>query len=173
MDLKSQPISNSGQTKKKSNRAMQIFKLSLFMLRRRSKKSKASVDMGSDKGLWQRLLASIRPLHIEDNESPPTIVHTSLAPKPKEVYEESPIPLSSSPSSSFSSSTLFSCTSMSSSFCTRQHASEPNLQELDNDSESDNDENTIDGGDEMIDAKADEFIAQFYEQMRRQQNGFA
>ncbi|CAK9310151.1 unnamed protein product [Citrullus colocynthis] len=181
MDSKPQPVkptSNSGNTKKKSGGAVQIFKVVLFMLRRRqSKKPKVSVDMGSEKGLWRRLLGSIRPLHIQGNKSPPTVarVDMSLAPsKPKkEVFEGALMPLPSpspSPSPSLSSSS-FSRTSRSSSFGTSQYASATNLQELDDNIDGNNDKSAMEddnGGDEMIDAKAEEFIAQFYEQMRRQ-----
>lgn len=135
--------------------------------RRQSKKQKASVDMGADhKGLWRRLLGSVRPLHIHGNVSPPTAARdTSLPPlKRKEDFEEAlatPLPShSTSPSSS-----SVSRTSRCSSFGTSQYASATNLEELDDNTDGDDDEN---GGDEMIDAKAEEFIAQFYEQMRRQ-----
>ncbi|XP_038896144.1 uncharacterized protein LOC120084438 [Benincasa hispida] len=183
MDPKSQPIkppSNSDNTKsKKSGGAVQIFKVAFFMLRRRrSKKSKASVDMGSDKGLWRRLLGSMRPLHIQGNASPPTTaqVDMPLAPsESKEVFEEALMPLPSPSPSPSPSSSSFSHTSRSSSFGTSQYASAPNLQELDDNTEGDDDENAIEndnGGDEMIDAKAEEFIAQFYEQMRRQRHNY-
>ena len=47
------------------------------------------------------------------------------------------------------------------------YASAVNLQELNKD--NDEDDEYEDGGDEMIDAKAEEFIAQFYQQMKLQQ----
>lgn len=173
MDPKSQPVkptSDSGKAKKKSGGAVQIFKVALFMLRRRSKKSKAPVDMGSDKGMWRRLLGSMRPLHIQGNESSPTAIEADMTltlSKSKEDFEESSMPLSSSSPSPSLSSSSFSHASRSSSFGTSQYASANNLQELDENSD-DNDN----GGDEMIDAKAEEFIAQFYEQMRRQRRNY-
>ncbi|XP_011659385.1 uncharacterized protein LOC105436176 [Cucumis sativus] len=176
MDTNSQPVkpnSSSGNTKTTSrNGAVKIFKVALFMIRRRhSKKPKASVDMGADKGLWRRLLGSIRPLHIHGNEPPPTAARDmSLPPsKPKEDFEEALMPLPSHSTSPSSSS--LSRTSRSSSFGTSQYASASSLQEFDDNTDGDDDENEIhedNGGDEMIDAKAEEFIAQFYEQMRRQ-----
>lgn len=55
-----------------------------------------------------------------------------------------------------------------------QYASANNLQELYGESSDDEEEDPDQvfdaiGADEMIDAKAENFIAQFYEQMRRQQ----
>ncbi|KAG7025579.1 hypothetical protein SDJN02_12076, partial [Cucurbita argyrosperma subsp. argyrosperma] len=162
-----EPSADSGKAKKKSGGVMKIFKVALFMLRRRSNKSKATVDTGSDKSVWRRLVGSMRPLHVQGNESPPM----SLPPlKSKKNLEELPTTWSLSPSSP-SSSLSFTRTSRSSSFGTSKYASAINLQELDGRNDDDNDKNVIEdnnGGDEMIDAKAEEFIAQFYEQMRLQ-----
>ncbi|XP_022152757.1 uncharacterized protein LOC111020397 [Momordica charantia] len=167
-----EPTSDLSEAKNNTNGAGQIFKVAFFMLRRRqSKKSKVSVDMGPDKGMWRRLLGSMRPLHIHDNEeSAPVATVESVTPstKSKEDFEDalpmalpSPSPLSSS-----------SPTSRSSSFNTSHYVSAANLQDLDDIGNDDNDDQRStrdDGeGDEMIDAKAEEFIAQFYEQMRRQ-----
>lgn len=175
MDLKSQPTltveptSDSDKANKSGGGADHIFKLTFFMLRRRrSKKSKETVDMGSDKGMWRRLLGSMRPLHIQGNESPPPTaakVDKSSSPsKPKEEFEESPMAL---PSVLSSSSSSISHVSRCSSFGTSQYASA--------NSDGDDDDNAIEddgGGDEMIDAKAEEFIAQFYEQIRRQRHNY-
>ncbi|XP_023004875.1 uncharacterized protein LOC111498054 [Cucurbita maxima] len=163
-----EPSTDSGKAKKKSGGVMKIFKVALLMLRRRSNKSKATVDTGSDKSVWRQLVGSMRPLHVQGNESPPTI---SLPPlKPKKNLEELPTTCSLSPSSP-SSLLSFTRTSRSSSFGTSKYASAINLQELEGRNDDDNDKNVIEddnGGDEMIDAKAEEFITQFYEQMRRQ-----
>lgn len=60
------------------------------------------------------------------------------------------------------------CFSSSSGDSMSRYASAQNLQELDREGGGGNDDDCDYGGDEMIDAKAEVFIAQFYEQMRLQ-----
>lgn len=107
---------------------------------------------------WKKLVGSMRPLHLQDNQSPPS--PPALPPPVKTT--SLPVDFSDqlySPSSS-------SVSTMS------QYASANNLQELYNesDSEEEDPDQVFDaiGADEMIDTKAENFIAQFYEQMRRQ-----
>lgn len=128
---------------------MQLLKVALFMIRRRSGKSK-SADVAS-KGLWKSLVGSMRPLHLQTNASPPPSIEGA-----SERYDDVMLP-PASPGSSVSS---FSTDQdgMSS-----RYASAVNLQELDQEYEE-----VLIVDDELIDAKAEEFIAQFYEQMRLQ-----
>ncbi|KAH7516999.1 hypothetical protein FEM48_Zijuj09G0015500 [Ziziphus jujuba var. spinosa] len=158
---------------------MQFLRVALFMIRRRSGQSK-SVDVAS-KGMWRRLVGSMRPLHLQSNASPPP----SIKDEPKttsmsERYDDVMLP-PESPGSSISS--MSSEDGMSS-----RYASAVNLQELDKDSGSrygstvnlkdlakDHCAGILAPGDEilvvddeLIDAKAEEFIAQFYKQMRLQ-----
>ncbi|XP_055811883.1 uncharacterized protein LOC129881799 [Solanum dulcamara] len=161
---------------KKKQGAFSFLKAASLKLRRRSldlkqqKFSPEAVPPDDSKGEnWKKLVGSMRPLHLQDNQSPPS-PHDPLPPPvkstslPVEFSEHFSSPYSPSPSTS-------SVGTMS------QYASANNLQELygennindDNEEEEDPDQvfDAI-GGDDMIDAKAENFIAQFYEQMRLQ-----
>ncbi|XP_022949039.1 GATA zinc finger domain-containing protein 8-like [Cucurbita moschata] len=157
-------------TTKKKNKSLNILRVALMLLRRRSSKpNAASVEVAS-KGMWNRLVASIRPLHVQSNHSPqhpqPIIVPsmpdaTTLRASPSiDCFED------------VKSSSASSVDGMS------RYASAINLQELDQNNDDDDDNNDNDNqaepkidedenADDMIDAKAEMFIAQFYEQMRR------
>lgn len=156
----------------------------MFMLRRGSNKKSKSVHLEvASKGIWKKVVGAMRPLHqIPNQNSPPPSIdlpagtptnpkgidsfhsfHDELAPP---MSPMSPQVHPDTPSSSSSSSV----DSMS------RYASAQNLQELDRSEESngcdiviEDDADYFYGGDALIDAKADEFIAQFYEQMRLQQ----
>lgn len=138
---------------KKRRGGVRLLKVALFMIRRRSEKSK-SVNMAS-RGLWKRLVGSMRPLHLQGNTPPAIELEPNMTPR-TERYEDvqfGPV----SPRGAASSSS--SVDSMS------RYASAVNLQELDpTNGDEDNEEN----GDDMIDAKAEQFIAQFYEQIKLQ-----
>lgn len=115
---------------------------------------------------WKTLVRSIRPLHVPDNKSP-TITPSPTVENLEDLAREG----SSSSFPSPSSCEVSSNCSMS------QYASATNLQDLDVDNnstaadekEEDPDE-VFDAitGDDMIDAKAELFIAQFYQQMKLQ-----
>ncbi|KAK9983841.1 hypothetical protein SO802_033366 [Lithocarpus litseifolius] len=149
---------------KKKRGPMHLVKVALFMIRthKSNKPKPLPMDVAPSKDSWKGLVASMRPLHLQSDQSspPPSIVE---APKPivtspmVEYFEDLHSPTYQSGASSSSSSE----DGMS------RYASAVNLQELNKDNdENDEDE---DGGDEMIDAKAEEFIAQFYQQMKLQQ----
>ncbi|KAF3436516.1 hypothetical protein FNV43_RR23608 [Rhamnella rubrinervis] len=139
---------------KKRRGGVRLLKVALFMIRRRSEKSK-SVDVAS-RGLWKRLVGSMRPLHLQGNPaSPPPVIKNEPNMTPRsELYEDVQLG-PHSPRGAMSSA--------SSEDGMSRYASAVNLQELD----PTNGEDEIDG-DDMIDAKAEEFIAQFYEQMKLQ-----
>lgn len=115
---------------------------------------------------WKTLVGSIRPLHVPDNKSP------TITPSP--TVENLDDLAGEGSSSSFPSP---SCCEVSSNSSMSQYASATNLQDLDVDNnstaadekEEDPDE-VFDAitGDDMIDAKAELFIAQFYQQMKLQ-----
>ncbi|GAB2298385.1 hypothetical protein Dimus_032450 [Dionaea muscipula] len=135
-----------------------LIKAALFILRGKGKKSKSFTASST----FAKLFFSVRPLHLQDNtlQSPPP-------PPPPPALEEVPfIPLHEVGSSSSLSSAASSSGGMS------RYASAQNLQDLDNEEEDEEIENDayFDGieGDEMIDAKAEEFIAHFYQEMRLQ-----
>lgn len=150
--------------KKRSGGAMHILQLAFFMLRRRHRsdgKSKPTSFEGqaqavaSTKGTWKRLVGSIRPLHLQttSNPTPPSSVHRSA---PSERYEDVlPPPMSPARTDDLSSEDGM----------TSRYTSAVNLQELDR-TDEDNDNAAIVNAN--IDAKAEEFIAQFYQQMRLQ-----
>ncbi|KAJ4955433.1 hypothetical protein NE237_012216 [Protea cynaroides] len=156
----------SSITKKRS--IVQLFRAALFMILRGSNKKSKSVHVEvASKGLWRRIVGSMRPLHLHDHKlqaepTPPLSITI-------DILHEPPSPMSpqtiSSPSSSQASNSTDS---------TRLYASAPNLQELGRTAgcnchdDIDEIEEFSDCGDEMIDVKAEEFIARFYEQMRLQ-----
>lgn len=163
---------------KKRRGGVQFLKVALFMIRRRSGKSK-SVDVAS-KGIWRNLVGSMRPLHLQSNASPPPSIEgapnmTSMS----ERYDDVMLP-PASPGSSISS--MSSEDGMSSRYASAvnlqeldkesssRYASAVNLQELDKECDDDlvGGDEVLVVDDELIDAKAEEFIAQFYEQMRLQ-----
>ncbi|XP_022998628.1 uncharacterized protein LOC111493213 [Cucurbita maxima] len=153
-------------TTTKKNKSLNILRVALMLLRRRSSKpNAASVEVAS-KGMWNRLVASIRPLHVQSNHSP-------QHPQPIIVPSFPDATLRTSPSidcfEDVKSSSASSVDGMS------RYASAINLQELDQNNEDDNDNDNEaepkmdedENADDMIDAKAEMFIAQFYEQIRR------
>ncbi|KAK2965232.1 hypothetical protein RJ640_019987 [Escallonia rubra] len=149
----------NGQKKKKRG-AFSLLQAALFMLRQKpgEKSKRVQLEVASN-GNWKKMLGSMRPLHLQDSPSPsppPPSVMVNM-----EQFEDVLPPASPAPSTS-------SAGTMS------QYASANNLQELDKHDESDDEDDETDkefddnAGDEMIDAKAEEFIAHFYEQMRLQ-----
>ncbi|KAK6286059.1 hypothetical protein POUND7_012238 [Theobroma cacao] len=169
--------------KRKRPSAIRLLKVTLYALGLRSSKSKSkSIQVNLlSKFSWKGLVGSMRPMHLQSNQSPPPAIEAEPAMMPeaesiplgKYVGEEISSPLSpmrdSSPSPVFSMSSYGSVSDMS------QYESPlnlPDLQHVIKSCEEITQEPEFwygdDDGDEMIDAKAEEFIAQFYEQMRRQ-----
>ncbi|KAK7379031.1 hypothetical protein VNO80_04483 [Phaseolus coccineus] len=174
-DIKMYPL-ESDQPKplkvKKMSGGMQFLRVALLVMRGRSQKPKAihqvgQIDDGS-KSRWRKILGSMRPLHLQSNQSPrfvsdsDTIFYSPKSPATdcggnvsNFVAEE---PYSPSPPSS-------------------RYASAVGLNELvQSDEENEKQEvimeegeEHVDGdGDEMIDSKAEDFITQFYQEMRLQ-----
>lgn len=173
-------IDNNKNGKQKKRSRFQMLKVALFMLRGQSnKKSKpVHVDVAS-KGLWKKLVGAMRPLHhpgLSNQNSPPPLITGSnddATILPNVENDNSPphdgvfSPPMLSPQV-YHSDTPSSSSSVADSMS--RYASAQDLQELDKNGESNNDDDEyVFGGDEYIDAKAEEFIAQFYEQMRLQQ----
>ncbi|KAL0547528.1 hypothetical protein IC582_017466 [Cucumis melo] len=158
---------------KKKKRSTNILKVALKLLRQRSRKPNvtnvpAAIDVGS-KGMWNRLVGAMRPLHLQSDES------TTIPSLPTSTDPHPPPPLfPSSPSvdnfEDVNSSSSSSVDGMS------RYASVDNLQALDQNDEEEEERNNdkfyanMDGEDEMIDAKAEMFIAQFYEQIKLQRS---
>ncbi|KAK4756515.1 hypothetical protein SAY87_006642 [Trapa incisa] len=155
------PIPSNNGKKKRS--AMGIFRAAMFMWRRRTsrKRSKVAATLQTESpvasgDLLNKVVGYMRPLHATGGESPlhlaadiaavhpplpkaaETLMLTSASPSPSELYDD---------------------VASSSDEGTSQYASALNLQEL---------AMKADSGDDMIDVKAEEFIARFYQQMRIQ-----
>ncbi|KAG8389542.1 hypothetical protein BUALT_Bualt02G0240100 [Buddleja alternifolia] len=146
-----------------------IFKAALFMLRARpaaagEKEKKKSIGKqnsitASNNANWTKLVGSMRPLHMQEvTESPPSSVAPD-SPPPMKHHQQQP----ESPATSSSGGTM------------SQYASASSLRDLYNSSDEEDEEEedpdeVFDAicGDEMIDAKAEEFIAQFYKQIQLQ-----
>ncbi|XVF72704.1 hypothetical protein PTKIN_Ptkin12aG0141700 [Pterospermum kingtungense] len=162
-------------SKKRKRSAMDVLRLALYMLGWKSSKSKSkSIEVNAVSSFsWRGLLCSMRPMHLQSDESPRSHIQTIPAimsePEPIPVgdqQKEEPITPPLSPKEYVSAhSPNFSISSYGSESDLSHYAS-PSNQEIhvsEDDYEYDDD-----GGDEMIDAKAEEFIAYFYEQMRLQ-----
>ena len=153
-----QPILKGGNKTGSKN----IFKVALFMMRGHSRKSTKSILPVDDesKSIWRKLVGSMRPMHLQNNQSQPQFLddHQNKLKKvttndklPEDESEYgSEYPNSPSPGSS-------------------RYASAVGLNEMVEEEKEEEIVNKDDGdGDEFIDAKADEFIAQFYQEMRLQ-----
>ncbi|XP_068339740.1 uncharacterized protein [Pyrus communis] len=173
------PAPAGNNYKKKRRGAIQILQVAAFMLRRRrssdkfkSKSIPASFEaeaVASSKSTWKRLVGSIRPLHLQSGSSNPSTPSASSTRSTHERsssierYEDVLLP----PMSPARTDDLSSEDGM-----TSRYASAVSLQELDR--TEDHDTNAIAAcpgaatHDQNIDAKAEEFIAQFYQQMRLQ-----
>lgn len=147
--------------KAKKRGALQLLRVVLLMLKRPSSKSK-SVEMAS-RTTWRRLVDSMRHFHLQSNKTPPTSIQAVPINSPLSQHFMSPYE-SNSLSASSSTPSFEGLTS--------SYASANNLRELDGlEPIEDLDEEFVydgDGGDDMIDQKAEEFIAMFYNQIKQQ-----
>lgn len=199
-------------TRKRNNGAMDVIRLALFMLRGRSKKKSLIPVDDKSTSIWRKIVGSIRPLHLQSNQSPPLFSQSN-----SQKFDQPVILLPSSPPQSIGGGSVltdfpaeepFSPSPMSpANSCyasaiglnelvqsdenSHYAASAIGLNELvqsDEDiryasaiglnklvqSDEENDKNDLiieecnENGDDKIDDKADEFIAQFYQQMRLQ-----
>lgn len=175
-----------GEKNKKKRGAFTLFKAATLLIIRRRPEGKPKPEVPS-KVTWKKIVGSIRPFHLQDNQSPQPSAHSIAAsPTVEQRPDDVSTPLPPSPHAIINRSSANSDDGMS------QYGSTTNLQELDKGSESqyasavnlqavakqgetdDNDDGGDDGisnnnvGDEMIDSKAEEFIAKFYQQMRVQ-----
>ncbi|KAB2074216.1 hypothetical protein ES319_A07G138600v1 [Gossypium barbadense] len=149
--------------KRKRSAALNVIKVALYMLRLKSSKSKLVQANMVPKVSWKRLLGSMRPMHIQSNQSPPPTIEA----KPGFMLEPKFIPVSQRTEEDIAAAPWSPMASSDSSFMSQYesplnqeiHVMEPSEEESWFDD---------DGGDEMIDAKAEEFIAQFYQQIRLQ-----
>ncbi|KAH6823870.1 hypothetical protein C2S53_013566 [Perilla frutescens var. hirtella] len=156
------PPPSTEKRKNKKSGAFGIFKAALYMMRKRTDEKEANKNKAKSKGSngdWKKIVESMRPLHVQ--EAPESPLHM-IVDSPRHMMS----PVSdcfTAPSPAASSSGTIS-----------QYASAANLRELYNSDDEEEEERDPDEvfdaitGDEMIDAKADEFIAQFYRQIQHQ-----
>lgn len=171
------------RTQKRKN-GLNVIKVALFMMRGRSRKPTV-LPVGDDDGsksMWRKLVGSMRPLHLQSTQSP----RSSSSPSPftpqspseyggalndfsaeEELYSPSP------PSSRYASAVGLS--ELVQSDVEDNERQEVIVEEEEEEEEECNEQKQGDGngngdgdGDEMIDTKADEFIAKFYQQMKLQ-----
>jgi len=147
---------------------MNIFRAAMLR-RRRCAKKKAGVSIDSDpssRGMLTKVVGSMRPLHLHGHRSPqhPRASGSVTPPSTNEGYEDELLSPVSAPRKMTRSSSRSSASEEGGSW----FASAVNLADLDCGSEDSDHDHGIEEGDETIDVKAEQFIAQFYEQMRTQ-----
>ncbi|XP_030454671.1 uncharacterized protein LOC115675979 [Syzygium oleosum] len=153
---------------KKKPGGMNIFRAA-WLRRRRCPEKKAGGPINGDpssKGMLNQVVGSMRPLHLQSHRSPqhPRMQGATAPPSTNEQYED----VLWSPVSTPRRMTCLSPRSSASEEGTSRFASAVNLADLDCESEDGDHNPDIEEGDETIDVKAEQFIAQFYEQMRTQ-----
>lgn len=162
---KNKMVNDQGSTnkiQKKRLGVMHFVRVALYMIRRKSDKSKKSMQIDvPSKGPWTEVLASMRPLHARSSQCPPPSHEMPTTLPMMEGFKDVLTP----PLSPVTSAKTLTQSSEPDDGMS-QYASAQDLQKLV--MTTDNKENDDKGGDEMIDVKAEEFIAQFYEQMRIQ-----
>ncbi|CAK8544390.1 unnamed protein product [Lathyrus sativus] len=166
-------------TKKKNHGPMRALRVALHMMRGNSKKPNVVSTDDESKNLWKKLVGSMRPLHLQSNHSPRLSSQSKSQRFDQTIALPPPSPYESTGGSSafvdFSTDdepfSPFSPSPASS-----RYASAIGLNELvTSDEENDRpgvikEECNVENGDgdEKIDSKAEDFIAQFYHQMRLQ-----
>ena len=163
-------------TQKRKNGPMQALRVALLRMRGSPKKSSVTPIDDESKNGWKKIVGSIRPLHLHSNQSP----RSSPRSNNKKFDNVTTLP-PTSPSESCSGGTTFSDFPVEEEPFSPSPESPPNsryasaigLNELvqsddENDRQDSIKEECQENGDEKIDAKAEEFIAQFYQQMRLQ-----
>ncbi|KAL1293683.1 hypothetical protein HN51_054309 [Arachis hypogaea] len=161
------------QPRLKKQRSRNIFKVALSKMRGRSEKPKAIQvdDDGSRSDTWRKVVGSMRTLQMQDDAADHYSSAASSPSNPTMVKSPSIDRFESfpnSPLSNFASSSRYSSAvgldklveNDESLTEYEQHEKEDITKKHDDDDHSD--------GDDMIDAKAEEFIAEFYLQMKLQ-----
>ena len=160
----------------KNKRSKNFFKVALFMMRGHSRKSSKAILPVDDesKSMWRKLVGSMRPMHLQSNKSPPQILNGQNNLKHVKVVVETANDhereedgfhhLAYTPSPASSRHTSAASSRYASAVGLNEMVEEEKEEEIVNKGS----ENYGDDGDDMIDAKADEFIAHFYQEMRLQ-----
>ncbi|XP_049343695.1 uncharacterized protein LOC125807977 [Solanum verrucosum] len=170
---------NDDQNKKaaKTPGVFGFFKAAMFVLRHRTKGKQKAAQVITQQGDWKKLVGSMRPLHLQDNNN--NTLYCATSPSAASQYASTDdlksldqLDNMSQYASANDLKSLDALASASASSGTMsQYASANNLQDLDEQEEEEDDPDKVFdaiGADDMIDAKAELFILQFYQQMRRQ-----
>ncbi|XP_010323018.1 uncharacterized protein [Solanum lycopersicum] len=176
---------NDDQNKKKAKPpgVFGFFKAAMFVLRHRTKGKQKAAQVITQQGDWKKLVGSMRPLHLQDNNnnninnnntlycatSPSAVSQYASADDLKSLDQLDT--MSQYASANDLKSLDDQASASASSETMSQYASASNLQDLDEQEEDEDDPDKVFdaiGADDMIDAKAELFILQFYQQMRRQ-----
>ncbi|MCH94747.1 hypothetical protein A2U01_0015712 [Trifolium medium] len=170
------PQPNPIPNRKPSKRSKNIFKVALLMMRGHSRKSTKAVFPVEDesKSIWRKIVGSMRPMHLQSNQSPPRIINGENNLKKVVIEKNNNVDIQGEDGFDYERES-----SLSPSPDSRRYASATNslyasavglneMVEEEKEEEIVNKDNIGDDGDDMIDAKAEEFIAQFYQEMRLQ-----
>lgn len=164
---------------KKKHSPMRAFRVALFhMMHGNSKKPNVISTDDETKNIWKKVVGSMRPLHLHSNQSPRLSSSQSNGQKFDQMITILPPP---SPSESSGGGSVFVDFSteeepfspFSPSPASSRYASAIGLNELvSSDEENDRPgmikEDCDENGDDKIDSKAEDFIAEFYHQIRLQ-----
>jgi hypothetical protein len=166
------PILNKGPSKRSKN----FLKVALLMMRGHSRKSTKTVFPVDDesKSIWRKIVGSMRPMHLQSDQSPPQIINGENNLKKVIIEKNINVDIQSEDGfdyGSVSSLPLSPDSSQYASATNSLYASAVGLNEMveeEKEEEIVNKDDIVGDGDDMIDAKAEEFIAQFYQDMRLQ-----
>ncbi|PNX89700.1 hypothetical protein L195_g045822 [Trifolium pratense] len=140
------------------------------MMRGHSRKSTKAVFPVEDesKSTWRKIVGSMRPMHLQSNQSPPRIINGENNLKKVAIEKNNNIDIQGKDGFDYEPESFLSPSPDSSRYVSATnslYASAVGLNEM---VEEEKEEEIGDDGDDMIDAKAEEFIAQFYQEMRLQ-----
>ncbi|CAA7056177.1 unnamed protein product [Microthlaspi erraticum] len=166
--------------KKKISRGMHVFSVVMFMLRRRRRRKSINT------GFWRRVVESVRKVHSEITIMPSSNFINTI------VLPPAPHPLTESGEDddnddedvddsgdriSEAMEVFTAASSSSSSGGISGYGSAMNLRDLDYHYDENDDDvecySDGEGGDDMIDKKAEEFIVKFYAQMKMQNQAYS
>ncbi|KAJ8899059.1 hypothetical protein K2173_010212 [Erythroxylum novogranatense] len=159
----------SSKTKKRGG-VMRIVRAALYVIRAKAKSNSVQVDAASK---LTSFMGSMRPLHMQSNQSPPRFIEGGFA---GPVVQETANHTNLEPYDGFTPFMSPAHESVAS-YGSSQYASVLSFQDLDRCDEIDNEKyeenwHAENCEDEMIDERAEEFIARFYEQMRLQDQAY-
>ncbi|EOA38865.1 hypothetical protein CARUB_v10011230mg [Capsella rubella] len=180
IQLEIEQINKTTMKKKKVSRGMHMFSVVMFMLRRRRRRKAFHT------GFWRRAVETVRRVRSESTIMPSsnfinTIVLPPAPPLPStETRGDGGAGVDDVGDSGerlTEATEVFTAASSSSSSGISGYGSAMSLRDLDYPYDDDIDEedeyySDVEGGDDMIDEKAEEFIVRFYEQMKMQNQDY-